>query len=333
MKARRNDPCPCGSGKKYKHCCLRQDRIEESRELSVSIEEATILQMIQEYAQAPRFAHDVGEAVNFYWGGAYNWQNAPDPDREDLRRMWEWFLHDYATGEDRRRVIDLFIEERGASLPADVQEVLQAWSESAMGLFRVVRTIGGQRLRVYDPLRQEELEIEDASLARLAQPDELLIGRLYTLDDVNRLSIMTMLLPEEYEPALVEYLTHAYDLYRDEHYQATWDQFLRENGHLFSAFLFSAKGEALRSLIGPGTRYHDPAITRDKLREHTSRMDREARQQQMEQERRRRPPERRTSSGIILPGQEPEKEPEKEKEKEKEEAPRRSTILIPGRDD
>jgi len=23
---RRNDPCPCGSGKKYKHCCMRRDR-------------------------------------------------------------------------------------------------------------------------------------------------------------------------------------------------------------------------------------------------------------------------------------------------------------------
>lgn len=22
-KVRRNDPCPCGSGKKYKHCCQR----------------------------------------------------------------------------------------------------------------------------------------------------------------------------------------------------------------------------------------------------------------------------------------------------------------------
>ncbi|MDA8335538.1 MAG: SEC-C metal-binding domain-containing protein [Peptococcaceae bacterium] len=23
MKTGRNDPCPCGSGKKYKNCCLR----------------------------------------------------------------------------------------------------------------------------------------------------------------------------------------------------------------------------------------------------------------------------------------------------------------------
>jgi preprotein translocase subunit SecA len=22
----RNDPCPCGSGKKYKHCCLKKKR-------------------------------------------------------------------------------------------------------------------------------------------------------------------------------------------------------------------------------------------------------------------------------------------------------------------
>ncbi len=36
MKIGRNDPCPCGSGKKYKNCCLRKetmsipDRIREA---------------------------------------------------------------------------------------------------------------------------------------------------------------------------------------------------------------------------------------------------------------------------------------------------------------
>jgi hypothetical protein len=24
MKVGRNDPCPCGSGRRYKHCCLRE---------------------------------------------------------------------------------------------------------------------------------------------------------------------------------------------------------------------------------------------------------------------------------------------------------------------
>lgn len=28
MKPGRNDPCPCGSGKKYKHCCYAKDSAE-----------------------------------------------------------------------------------------------------------------------------------------------------------------------------------------------------------------------------------------------------------------------------------------------------------------
>jgi preprotein translocase subunit SecA len=27
----RNDPCPCGSGKKYKHCCLKKDEKKKNK--------------------------------------------------------------------------------------------------------------------------------------------------------------------------------------------------------------------------------------------------------------------------------------------------------------
>ncbi|MCL2713091.1 MAG: SEC-C metal-binding domain-containing protein [Alphaproteobacteria bacterium] len=29
VKTGRNDPCPCGSGRKYKHCCMAKDKDEE----------------------------------------------------------------------------------------------------------------------------------------------------------------------------------------------------------------------------------------------------------------------------------------------------------------
>lgn len=28
MKPNRNDPCPCGSGKKYKQCCLKTEQVQ-----------------------------------------------------------------------------------------------------------------------------------------------------------------------------------------------------------------------------------------------------------------------------------------------------------------
>jgi len=30
MKIGRNDPCPCGSGKKYKKCCLKKDELKKA---------------------------------------------------------------------------------------------------------------------------------------------------------------------------------------------------------------------------------------------------------------------------------------------------------------
>jgi tetratricopeptide (TPR) repeat protein len=40
-KIGRNDPCPCGSGKKYKHCCLEKDR---AAELAPAIRQRVALQ-------------------------------------------------------------------------------------------------------------------------------------------------------------------------------------------------------------------------------------------------------------------------------------------------
>jgi len=56
MKAERNDPCPCGSGVKYKKCCLPK-------------EDTAILRPISEISEADRerlkdFTSDVGKMIH-----------------------------------------------------------------------------------------------------------------------------------------------------------------------------------------------------------------------------------------------------------------------------
>jgi len=36
-KTGRNDPCPCGSGKKYKNCCLTKDEAAERERLAAAV--------------------------------------------------------------------------------------------------------------------------------------------------------------------------------------------------------------------------------------------------------------------------------------------------------
>ena len=57
-KAGRNDPCPCGSGKKYKKCCLMKDEAETQAQFSsagLQAEPAADLSM----ADDADFDHDV----------------------------------------------------------------------------------------------------------------------------------------------------------------------------------------------------------------------------------------------------------------------------------
>lgn len=321
-KINRNDPCPCGSGKKYKNCHMRGDQLRTSRELSLRPEEGALLSVLYQFAQLPRYAAALAEALDFFWGGHYDLRAISDDDVVDLRRTLEWFIF------DRRlpgggRVVDQYLATEGARLNAEIRQIAAAWGRSAMGVFRLAAPPNDGRLPLYDPLQQRELTVFDPMLARTAQVGDVLVGRLYTLDDAQRLMMMATLLPAEYEAPLAAFMRHAYEIYGDEHPRAGWTDFLRENGHLVNAFLISPRAEALRVLIARGTRFHDPAVARDRLRERTTQLALIDRQAEADAE---APAERRTGSGLVLPYV------DAPQAHEEEGAAPRPTILVPGRD-
>ncbi len=43
MKTNRNDPCPCGSGKKYKHCCYAKDTVKHDEPVIAAPESAEVV--------------------------------------------------------------------------------------------------------------------------------------------------------------------------------------------------------------------------------------------------------------------------------------------------
>lgn len=53
MKVGRNDPCPCGSGKKYKHCCYAKDSVKQEADPEVEVESAEAQSDEAEEAQTP----------------------------------------------------------------------------------------------------------------------------------------------------------------------------------------------------------------------------------------------------------------------------------------
>jgi len=326
LRAKRNDPCPCGSGRKYKNCCLRADQLGASREVNLSSGEALLLTDLYQYAQLPRFSTALFEAFGLYWGGTFDLAAAGELGQENLRAMLEWFIHDCAVSSDGRHVIDLFIADRAERYPEEARLLLDGWAASVLGLWRVLAQAGADGVSLIDLLREETVEVYSPVLAHNALVGDLAIGRLVRFGEVSLMAPMVSLLPAPYEQPLGDYIRNAYRLYREEHYQATWDAFLRANGHIVNAFLVSERAAGLRSLIGTGTRFRDPAAARDRLRSKTRELYIEAQRQARESE---EPPAamRRTSAGIIVPGA-----PEPPAGDQGEDEPPRSGILLPGRD-
>jgi tetratricopeptide (TPR) repeat protein len=60
-KPGRNDPCPCGSGKKYKRCCLDKDEAAESARAAQSQSSRKISNVAAEIAAKLAATYDVDE--------------------------------------------------------------------------------------------------------------------------------------------------------------------------------------------------------------------------------------------------------------------------------
>jgi tetratricopeptide (TPR) repeat protein len=121
-RVNRNDPCPCGSGKKYKKCCGSKDVIVISGRMEGEI--------IALQGEAIEFAkHVYGEQLQV----SFELEDLPYFDKEE-RDFYE-FVHTFwftAFGEldSGERIMDLFIEEMLPVLKNSyLKDILQKWDK------------------------------------------------------------------------------------------------------------------------------------------------------------------------------------------------------------
>jgi hypothetical protein len=125
------------------------------------------------------------------------------------------------------------------------------------------------------------------------------------------MSRSTVLLPAALGPEMVAAAKRAYGAYRDEHYQATWPEFLRESGYVLYHFLGTPEAEQGYGRAPKREGYYDPraaiegmrAIMRRHAEEAAKQAEEERKQAEEEEEEESGvPPVERTEGGILIPG-------------------------------
>ncbi len=307
-KPGRNDPCPCGSGKKYKNCCLNKDRAKRIRQSAWRREEQATLNKLIAYGQRPEFQSQLVVASNLFWNGNYGVEGPNALDHDEVGRFLDWYLYDYLVEEQRKRIIDLFIEEMGSRLLTGERERVNAWRESHLSVYQIAGPGSAGLLSVRDLLQQLEATVEEDGLGRLGLPGDLILGRILGSSVPPHFSWAAVLLSSEEEDGLLAFMGKAYAQYQGVQTQPSWPDFLSRHGYLFNHYLLrtAAEAGALRHAAG---KYYDAWTTVTQLgeveRHLRERAEREAEQRRREERNQEEEPGeslRQTRGGILLPG-------------------------------
>jgi hypothetical protein len=166
-KVGRNDPCPCGSGRKYKNCHLRQ--VEETRSAESEYVESRSIEddLLEDLA---RFA---GTRFGMDWSGHAG--DFADP-RGSMQLAEPWGLFHYRV--NGRTVLDWYLEDRGSRLSRRQRAWLAAQQAAWLSVWEVLEVVPGQSATLHDLLSGETRQVLERSGTRLLVPRDAVLGRI-----------------------------------------------------------------------------------------------------------------------------------------------------------
>jgi hypothetical protein len=178
----RNEPCPCGSGKKYKKCCIDKDlagtqtqsaaeRYGDSTDDRIpepgkgATQSPQIFDALLRFGQRDRFAEAYAEAYEMFWSLDFS---APSEEalnevcqREEAANLFvPWFLFDFPLA-DGRTLAEQFLEAEGGRFEPGEREYLRAMCATEYRLYEVQDVRRDEGLTLKDLLTGEEVWVRE----------------------------------------------------------------------------------------------------------------------------------------------------------------------------
>lgn len=244
QKLGRNDPCHCGSGKKYKDCHLPIEEAARSEQLRLRQAQDTLLPKIIEAAQSvpERFP----AALERFWQGKYTVEQLSELDSLEDRgaeRFLTWFAFDVRNEHGRTLVDELADSESFETDPAE-RQLLEQWRSVRLRPYVVVEVQKGQGVTVHDLLDETRYRVADYGASKRLNLGEVIVGHLVPADTAPGATTPTYYLAgaaaqltDDTAPKLLEFAElHLADMRRDNP-DATWDDLIATRSEILNHFV------------------------------------------------------------------------------------------------
>ena len=219
QKPGRNDPCPCGSGLKYKKCCLTRQATSPA-----AVADATWLRMrrtegeLEEILMQHMLEHYGQEAFAEAWDEFSGWDDVPmDADQypEATNIFKSWLLYSYvpdnAEFEEEDWMPEMPIAEhylgmQAAQVKSFTRRFIVAAMTQPFSYWQVLSCVPGVSITLRDLLRGGEVKVYERSASKDLKPGLVVFARVVSMDgDSIMLGMGSIAMPPSSAQDMLDY--------------------------------------------------------------------------------------------------------------------------------
>jgi hypothetical protein len=216
MKIGRNEPCPCGSGKKYKKCCLNKENVSSDllyRRLGEAHDR--LVHRLMQHGFKVFGENALGFALDefmgwpdeglsdenladheplFYPWFIFNWEYGADPDLPQLN------------GPEDMTIAELYAADKKNRLNHLEAQIIEATVRQPYSFYEIQEVRPGEGYRLKDIFCGTVSHVVEKKGSENARRGQILFGRVVQIDTVAMLiGCGTVLIPPKMKPELIRF--------------------------------------------------------------------------------------------------------------------------------
>lgn len=218
MKTGRNTPCPCGSGEKFKKCCMGKEAAPSQTLYYRRLSEAhdRLVDHLLAYATRTFGEKAVAVAMDEF----LLWPEPEDEISEDVidraaPLFWLWFLFNWEydpleaevalLGPENRTVAELYAEAHTDKLDALEIRLIDGINRKPYSFWEVLSVVKGKSIKLKNIFVGDSIEVQERSGSEHLQAGDLLFGRAVSVDGVGMLiGLGPTIIPPGRKPDIIQ---------------------------------------------------------------------------------------------------------------------------------
>lgn len=190
-RAGMSDPCPCGSGRKYRNCCRNADR------RAYAVSRAAVTRAVDDLVlyTTTSFRDAMDEVFSAVAADACERNSEEEVSKafeENTSFLAPCFL-DIAIADFELkgggRVLDRYRNEKGPPSDQMARIYLQSWRERGLSLYEVMSVVPRKSFIVMDAFNKREFKVTNAVLSEALQEGEAFFGRIVRVGELNLVAL------------------------------------------------------------------------------------------------------------------------------------------------